>query len=214
MNLTDVESSWYPDSAGEWGEVDLGLNWTVPWEGPVAFSVGGIYFHLSAGCQRSGRGRGNRRADPRCGRHAQVSEAPADGSYEVFVEAAAEELPLAPTLRFCHDLDNTDDWIFMLSIGHSFDLIEKLSLDLGAGIGYAGDFYVADNYGDSDAGAAFTHAQLDAALNYAFTEAFSLGLKGSFCALVDEDVRDDVDESAVYPDTEIFFGGVTASYSF
>ena len=214
MNLTDVESSWYPDSAGEWGEVDLGLSWAVPLKGPVGFSVGGIYFIYPQNASEVA-------VDEETGApildaegNAQVSKAPADGSYEVFVEAAAEDVPLAPTLRFCHDLDNTDDWIAMLSISHSFDLIEKLSLALGAGIGYAGDFYVADNYGGSDAGDAFTHAQLDAGLNYAFTEAFSLGLKGSFCTLVDEDVRDDVDESAVYPETEIFSGGVTASYSF
>ena len=44
MNLTDNQSVWYPDTAGEWGEVDLGLSWSCPGEGPVGLTVGGIYF--------------------------------------------------------------------------------------------------------------------------------------------------------------------------
>ena len=41
MDLTDSARSWYPDTAGEWNEIDLGLNWTTPWEGPVGLTLGG-----------------------------------------------------------------------------------------------------------------------------------------------------------------------------
>ncbi|MGD9612643.1 MAG: TorF family putative porin, partial [Kiritimatiellia bacterium] len=44
MNLTDNESAWYPDTLGKWGEVDLGLSWTAPLEGPVSLTVGATYF--------------------------------------------------------------------------------------------------------------------------------------------------------------------------
>ena len=100
-----------------------------------------------------------------------------------------------------------------MSITHSFSLTEALSLDLLGTLSYAGAYYVETNYG-SDAGSALTHAQLDAGLNYAVSEAFSVGLKGSFSSILDSDVRDDIDEGDVYPETDIFFGGVTASYSF
>ena len=215
MNLTDNQSVWYPDTAGEWGEVDLGLSWSCPGEGPVGLTVGGIYFaYPQDGSEVV--------ADEETGApvldaegNVRVSAAPADGGYEVYAEVAAEDVPLAPAVKLCHDLDNTDDWIALFSIGHGFALLDKLSLDLGAAVGFAGDYYVEDNYDGSDAGAAFTHVQLDAGLNYAFSEAFSAGLKGSFSSIVDGDIRDDIEAAeGGYPDVDIFFGGVTANYSF
>lgn len=200
MNLTDNESAWYPDTSGEWGELNLGLNWTLPWEGPVRLTLGGTYFVYPQDASEVDE-EGN------------ASEAPADGSYEVYATAAAEGFLLSPSIQFCHDLDNTDDWIVLLGIAHSFDLLDKLSLNLGATLGVAGDYYVADNYG-SDSGAALTHAQFDAGLNYALSEQASIGLKGSFSSILDGDVRDDIDEANYYPETDIFYGGLTAGYSF
>ena len=213
MNLTDNESAWYPDSAGEWGEVDLGLNWTCPAEGPVRLTAGATYYIYPQESsevlvdEESGEVVLDEDGLP------QVSEAPADDDYELYVELAADDAPLAPSVRACHDLANSDDWIIMFGIGHSLGLTDALSLDLGASLGYAGDYYVASNYG-SEAGNALAYAQFDAGLNYAVSEAFSVGLKGAFSALVDDDLRDDVDEGGYYPDTDIFFGGATACYSF
>ncbi len=213
MNLTDAESPWYPDTYGKWGEVDLGLNWTCPAEGPVSLTVGATYFlypqDSSEVLTDDETGEPLVDADG----NVQVSKAPADDGYELYVELAAADVPLAPTVTVCHDLENSDDWIVIFGIGHSVDLADALSLDLGASIGYAGDYYLASNFG-SDTGDAFAHAQLDAALNYAVSEAFSVGLKGTFSTLVDSELRDDVDADGYYPDTDIFFGGVSASYSF
>lgn len=204
MDLTDNASSWYPDTAGEWGEINLGLNWTCPCEGPVNLTLGGFYFIYPQNA-----------SDVEVAEDgtASASEAPADGSYEIYAKLAAEDLLLAPEVSIYHDLDNTDDWIAQLAIGHGFDLADKVTLDLGAAVGFAGDYYIADNYG-SDAGSAFTHVQLDAGLNYALSEQASLGLKGSFSSILDGDVRDDIETDVVYPEVDIFYGGVTASYSF
>ena len=212
MNLTDVESPWYPDTFGKWGEVDLGLNWTCPAEGPVALTVGATYFlypQESSEVVTDENGAPVADADG----NVQVSKAPADDGYELYVELAATELPLAPSVRFCHDLENSDDWIVLFGLSHSLGLTDELSLDLGASLGYAGDYYVASNYG-SDTGAALAYAQVDAALNYAFSETLSVGLKGSVSALLDSELRDDVDAEGYYPETDIVFGGVNVSYSF
>ena len=199
MDLTDNPASTAPNSAGEWSEVDLGLNWTAPSVGPLTFSAGGLYYVYP---QSSSTVVTN--AD---GSVESVSAAPADGSYQVFAKVAAD-LPLAPAAKFCHELDNTDDWIVLFTVGHGFDLMDKLALNLGAVLGFAGEYYVESNYG-SDTGAAFTHAQFDAALSYALSDKASVALKGSYSSLVDGDVRD-----AVASDKDIFFGGVNASYSF
>ncbi|NLB58657.1 MAG: hypothetical protein GX805_09385 [Gammaproteobacteria bacterium] len=214
MNLTDNESAWYPDTAGKWGELNLALNWTLPWEGPVSLTVGGTYFVYPQDASEIV-------TDEETGEMvldddgvALVTDAPADDGYEVYVELAAEDLLLSPTLTLCHDLANTDDWIVLLGIGHSLDLIEdKLSLDLGATVGFAGEYYVADNYG-GDSGSAWSHVELDAGLNYAVTETLSVGLKAAFSSILDSDVRDDIDAEGYYPEKDLFYGGLTASYSF
>ena len=205
MDLTDNPASTAPNSAGEWSEVDLGLNWTAPSVGPLTLSVGGIYYVYPQSSSTV--------ATNDDGTVAAVSTAPADGSYQVFAKAAANDILLAPAVKFCHELDNTDDWIVLFTVGHGFDLMDKLALNLGAILGFAGEYYVESNYG-SGTGAAFTHAQFDAALSYALTEKASVALKGSFSTLLDGDLRDDVDAAGVYADKDVFFGGVNASYSF
>ena len=204
MDLTDDDCSWYPDTAGEWNEIDLGVNWTLPVEGPVSLTLGSTYYaypQASSSVTLAEDGT------------ATASEAPADGSYEVYAKVGATDCPLTPAIKACHDMDNQDDWITLFSIGHGFDLMDKVSLTLGATLGYAGEYYVESNYG-SDAGASFTHAQFDAVLSYAMTEQASVGLKGSFSSIIDSDMRDDIEDGDVYPDVDIFYGGVTASYSF
>ena len=91
--------------------------------------------------------------------------------------------------------------------------LDALSLDLGATLGYAGEFYIDQNYG-SDAGSAFTHAQADAALTFALNEKISVSAKASYSSILEDDVRDDIEAGDVYPDVDIFFGGVNVSYSF
>ena len=199
MALTDADSAWDPNTKGEWNELDLGLSWTVPYEAPVSLTFGGTYFVYPQASSSVEDG--------------VASKAPADGSYEVYATLSAGDVLLSPTLKVCHDLDNTDDWIAKFSLSHSLELADSLSLNLGATVGYAGEYYVESNYG-ADAGGAFTHVQADAGLIYAFSEKFSAGLKGSFSSIIDSDVRDSIEDSDLYPDVDIFFGGVTASYSF
>ena len=204
MDMTDSARSWAPNSAGDWSELDQGLNWTCPVEGPVSLTLGGIYYAYPQNTSSL--------IEAEDGTFS-ASKHPADGAYETFVKVKADDLPLTPAVKFCHDLGNQDDWIALFSIGHSFSLMDSLSLDLTGTLSYSGEYYVETNY-SSDAGSAFTHAQLDAVLNYALTEKAAVGLKGSYSSILDGDVRDDIDETDFYPETDIFFGGVTASYSF
>ncbi len=213
MNLTDVESPWYPDSAGEWGELNLGLSWTLPWEGPVRLTLGALYYAYP---QESSEilfddETGDMVLDE--DGFAQVSRAPADGGYDLIIEVAADEILLSPSVQFVHTAEGSDDWRLLFSIGHSLDLMDALSLDLGATAGYAGKGLVEAVY-LSDTGAAFTFAQIDASLNYAVTSALSVGLKGAFSTLIDSDIRDAIKASGDYPKSDIFFGGLTASYTF
>lgn len=203
INVTDVDSPWYPDSAGEWGELNLGVSWTIPWEGPVSLSVGSIYYVYP---QDASEVLFDEDDEP------YTTSSPADGGCEYFVEATAEGVVLTPTVRFSHTADGSDNWKVLASIGHSLPVADALSLDLGASVGFAGKGIVENSY-LSDTGSAFTFAQVDASLNYELSPAVSIGLKGAFSTLLDSDIRDAI-KASDYPKSDIFFGGVTASYSF
>ena len=204
MNLTDNEDCDFPDSAGKFGEYNFDLNWTLPWEGPVSLTLGGIIcvYPLEE----------SEVEEDEDGEYA-ASKAPADGEKIVYATLAAEDLPLSPSITVHHSTRHTDDWLVKLAIGHSFDITDALSLDLGAEVCYAGKYYVVADYG-SNAGSTWGNAQFDAALNYAVSDDLSLGLTASFSTILDSDVRDDIKEIGYYPEVDIFFGGLTATYNF
>ena len=41
-----------------------------------------------------------------------------------------------------------------------------------------------------------------------------MSAKASYSSILEDDVRDDIEAGDVYPDVDIFFGGVNVSYSF
>ncbi|MBP8656490.1 MAG: hypothetical protein WBK37_02570 [Kiritimatiellia bacterium] len=205
MDLTDNARSWWPNTAGEWSELNLELNWTAPLEGPVSLTLGGVYFAYPQQASEV--------LIPEDSGEVIVQPHPADGGYEVYILVEAEDVLLSPRAQFYHDLGNADDWHAELAIGHTIELTAALSLDLTAILGMAGKYYVEDNFG-SDAGDAITHAQFEATLNYALNEKITLGLTGAFMTILDSDIRDDVKESDIYPDVDFFFGGLTIGYTF
>jgi hypothetical protein len=204
MNLTDAKCQWDPETGGKWSEFDLTLDWTAPIEGPVSVTVGGTYF-----------------AYPQAkddviiiATEDEVVEIdgnnPADGGYELFVKAGVDCI-LQPALEFYHDCRSGSDWYILGKIGHSFDLTDLLSLGLGATIGFAGDDFADRNY-SSDDGAAFSHAQFDATLGYAVTDAFEVHAKARFSTLIDGDIRDAMDDDDY--DLDYFYGGIGCGYTF
>ena len=197
MDLSDSDTSQAPNTAGKWNEINFGLNWTLPWEGPVSLTLEGIYL-----------------AYPNSGEQAEEdAEISADGGYEVAVTLAAEDLPLAPSVKFMHTTSYSEDWIATFSIGHSLEVSDQLSLDLGAAISYAGRDYMANVYGSED-GSALANAEVNATLNYAVTEQFTVSLLASFSSILDSDVRDSIEESEYFPEVDFFYGGISLGYTF
>ena len=204
INLTNNEDTDFPDSAGKISEVNLDLNWTLPWEGPLSLTLGGIYniYPLD-----------NAELDEDDEGNPVLSTSPADGEKMLYATLAAEDLWLSPTLTFQHGSRNSDDWIAVLGIGHSVELTDQLTLDLGAEVSYAGKYYVAADYG-SDYGSTWGHAELNAALNYTVSETLSLGVNAAYSSILKSDVRRDIKDGEFYPDVDILYGGLTATCSF
>jgi hypothetical protein len=205
MNITDANCNWDPKTGGKWSEFDLTLDWTAPIDGPVSVTVGGTYFVYP-------QAKGDVvivESEEEAEKH--EPKANADGDYELFVKLAGDCI-LQPALEFYHDCQSSSDWYILGKIGHDIALTDLLTLGLGATVGFVGDDF-AERYG-SDDGAAFSHAQFDAKLGYAVTDAFEVYAKGRFSTLIDGDIRDGVKDS--YDDTkcDIFYGGVGCSYTF
>jgi len=118
-NLDTDPHSATTDETNNWNETDLTL--AYGWEmGPVALSVGYIYYALDA----------------------------ADDSQEFFASAALNTF-LTPTLTVYRDTDAFPGWYTTLGISHSFPLTGDITLDLGAQASYlAAD--EASTYAEAD----------------------------------------------------------------
>jgi len=61
---------------------------------------------------------------------------------EFYISAGLPKLPLAPNLTVYYDVANGDGVYVSLGVGHSIALSEKLTLDLGAALGYNGKQWI------------------------------------------------------------------------
>lgn len=132
-------------------------------------------------------------------------------------------VPLSPTLSVFYDFDEVDDLYVQAGSSHSLALAEKLTLDLGATVGFGGkdynDYYFSYQPPVCKTGeaisadrAAFNDATLSAGLTYAFSETLSLAVNVYYTALLDSDIRDAA--QATFGDKNKMYGGVTLTRSF
>ena len=102
-------------------------------------------------------------------------------------------------------------------------LEEKLSLDLGASLGFGGadynEYYFTFTPAEGDEGeaivndsAAINDLNLSVGLTYAFSETCSLAGTLQYVTLLDSDIQDAAE--AVYGEKDAVYGGVTLSRSF
>jgi opacity protein-like surface antigen len=171
----NIDGDDYDDTldSGEFSEVDITLSYGFDLE-PVGVTVGYIEYLFPAG------GLGTR---------------------ELFLSLGMDIVgALSGGLDIYYDFDEVETFYMNLSLAYSASLNEKTSLDLGAGIGYAGDEYCAD--GDSG----LYDYILSAGLSYAVSDSLSLGAAINYADSVDEDKLPDQDAD--------FFGGVSIYYGF
>jgi uncharacterized protein (TIGR02001 family) len=114
---------------------------------------------------------------------------------------------LSAGLNFYYDFDEIESYYTDLGLSYEMELMDKLSMTVGAKIGYAGEDF-AEAYGGTDAG--LHDYNLSAGLSYAATEALSIGAKIAYTDSLDDDVLVD----GVYAHDVECYGGLTVSYAF
>ncbi len=124
---------------------------------------------------------------------------------EVYASVSLSSLPLSPTLSVNYDYDEVDGYYANLSVGHSFELTEKLGLSLGAGLGWGNSGY-NDAYFGVDSGQVNDLA-LSASLDYAVNDNFAISGYLGYSELVDSDIEGATDSSEI-------IGGVNFTFAF
>ena len=191
LDLTDNQ-----DSSGEFDEMD----WTVSYSrtvGKFELGVGVVQYTFPNSTLETEAEDGT----------VVVEDYP--GTVEVFASVGVD-VPLAPALAVYYDVDEIEGLYAVASVGHSFELMDKVGLDLKASLGFGDADYNAGYFGLDDA--ALNDLVLGAALPIAVTENLSLTPSLSYMLLPDSDLEDAAE--ATYGEKDSVYGGATLSLAF
>jgi len=147
-------------------ETDITLDYTHDF-GPVSVSVGDIYYNFNVP--------GN--------------------THEVYLGLTADVL-LAPSLKIYYDWDianelDMDGLYYSLGVSHSFDLMEKISLGLGATANYNDESPFVGEYSD------WHNYELSASIDYAVTDQISVTPSFLFSSGISDDAKETIDSEMV-----------------
>jgi len=171
--------------SGEFSEVDLTLSYGFDLE-PLNITIGYIEY-LFPTTENSG----------------------ALGTREVYANFGMDIIEnLSTSLSIYYDVDEVEDIYANLSLTYNAPLTDATSLNLGAGIGYAGEDFAKYYGGGEDAG--FFDYLLSAKLGYSVNDALSLS---AMVAYADSADKDALIEGKAKADTNLF-GGVGLAYNF
>jgi uncharacterized protein (TIGR02001 family) len=171
-------------TGGDSNETDIIIDYTFSPMDKLSVSVGNIWYALDG----------------------------AEDTKEVYLGLTADVL-LSPEFKVYYDYDmaKEDGLFYTASVGHTFDLSEKLSLSLGALVSYnqESDYavYYYDEASDSDKTFSDWHNyELSASLTYALTDQLSITPSFLFSSPISDEAKKAIDSEVL--------GGVTVSFSF
>ncbi len=139
---------------------------------------------------------------------------------EFFVSAEAGVI-LSPALAYYYDFDEVDGAYIEASISHDVAVTPTLNLEIGAALGFGSEGYVRNHFGDpslfhgtplfADASFGMTDFHLSAGMPFDSIPFFTITPAVTYSTLM-SDAKDNTD---IYGgDTDAFFYGITASFSF
>jgi len=107
---------------------------------------------------------------------------------EFFATVALPDLWLTPAVSAYYDVDEADGWYLNAGVGHTFNLIEKVSLNLGASVGWNDGNESQFYYGVDQSG--FADLGLGTTLNYNITETLVASVYYKYSYILDNDLRE------------------------
>ena len=130
-----------------------------------------------------------------------------DSTHEAYVSLSHPIIGgLSVGADFYYDFDEVDGYYADLGLTYAMDLVEKLSLEVGARAAYADKDFAEFYGGGTDSG--FHDYTLSLGLSYGLTDALSLGASINYTDNLDDDTLPD---GAVDVNT---YGGISIAYTF
>ncbi len=173
------------DRSGQFTEVDLTIDYTYSWD---KFSLSaGVINYLFPNWDES------------------------EDTYEFYLSGTVDVL-LQPTLAIYRDFDEVGGFYANLGIGHSFSIGENISLDLSASVGYADSDYNKFYFGVDDS--SLVDFNVGASLPIAVWENITITPVLNYTSLIDNDLRDAVDDGDCCNNEDNIYGGISVAVSF
>jgi outer membrane scaffolding protein for murein synthesis (MipA/OmpV family) len=130
---------------------------------------------------------------------------------EAYGSVALSMVPyVTPSITAYYDFDEVEGWYVTAGLDSEFALTEKMTLGLGASLGYGDSDYNCAYWSVNDSG--LNDLNFSASLGYQVNDMFSVGVSAGYMVLVGSDVKDQAEADG--KDTSQFYMGVSASFAF
>ena len=182
----NLDTDLYGEDTHKWVETDLTLSYDGS-HGMLGYGAGWIYYAINAD---------------------------GDTDTQEFYATLSLDVLLAPSLTIYYDTDNFQgDWYALLAIGHSFELAESISLDLGLSAGY---YFINDGIGPGDDYSELHDGVLSASVSFPVGEYITITPELYYSFPLSSEAEDfyvanNIDGDG---DDDYVYGGVSASFSF
>lgn len=139
----------------------------------------------------------------------------AGSTKEVYGKAAYNNKIVTPSIGFYGDYDAVKGWYIPVGLNHEFALTDQLTLGLDAIVGL-GDKKELNAYhgGDRTLEGGLCDFTADAYLSYAVTDNLSLGAKLAWTSILGGDARGNAKDQDPMDETDILWGGISATLTF
>jgi len=185
---TDQSTDLFSEDGNKWNETDMTLSYEGSYD-MINYSAGYIYYALEG----------------------------LNDTQEIYASIGLD-LPASPTLTVYRDIDAAPGWYIALDISQAIDLGEKLSLGLGAKVSYLvvdDETTLADPSDPTSEYSDFHDAVFSVSLGYAMTDNITITPELYYSFALGSDAQDVMENaSADGNDSDFFYGGVSASFSF
>ena len=138
-----------------------------------------------------------------------------DDTQEIYLGLSYDIL-LSPSATLYYDFDEGEGAYLVLAIGHSFEVSEKMTLDLGASAGINFDNAILGLDKDGDEFTDLYDGNISAALNIPVTDNLSIAPMIAYSFPLSDDAEDalEVIDVSGDMDADVIYGGVNVSFSF
>ena len=132
---------------------------------------------------------------------------------EIYLSVGSNTI-LSPSITVYYDYDEGEGYFIVASIGHSFELQQKLALDLGASASFNADNLVM---GTDVAGKEFSdfyNGDISASLTIPVTDAVSVAPMIAYSFPLSDDAEYAIEAMSDDAESDILYGGINVSLSF